>query len=136
MLASNKKFLDSIIDGAKEGHKLHGVPASVSLSQAILESGWGKRSPGNNLFGIKADPSWKGIDLAHTASASPSAKTIKCCDLISNTTSIVAHDKSFAKVYLEEKGRLLDVLVGADPSILARARALYEKSMMDLHLSK
>ena len=78
----------------------------------------------------------KGIDLAHTASASPSAKTIKCCDLISNTTSIVAHDKSFAKVYLEEKGRLLDVLVGADPSILARARALYEKSMMDLHLSK
>lgn len=60
MLASNKKFLDSIIDGAKEGHKLHGVPASVSMAQAILESSWGKACPGNNLFGIKADPSWHG----------------------------------------------------------------------------
>ncbi len=60
MIPANKKFLDSIIPGAQEGHKLYGVPASVSLAQAILESGWGKKTPGNNLFGIKADSIWHG----------------------------------------------------------------------------
>jgi flagellum-specific peptidoglycan hydrolase FlgJ len=30
------------------------VPASVSLAQWALESGWGAHSPGNNPFGIKA----------------------------------------------------------------------------------
>lgn len=78
----------------------------------------------------------KAIDLAHTANASAEAQTIKCCDLISNTKSIVANDANFAKVYLEEKGKMLDVLTKADPTILARARKLYETATMDLHLSK
>ena len=60
MNSHNKTFINFLIDGAKEGHKLYGVPASVSMAQAILESGWGKKAPGNNLFGIKADTSWKG----------------------------------------------------------------------------
>ena len=51
-------------------------------------------------------------------------QTIKCADLISNTSSIVMHDKDFAKVYLEEKRLLLDVMTKAD----ARLRALaYEQ---------
>ncbi len=29
------------------------IPASVSLAQWAVESGWGKKSPGNNPFGIK-----------------------------------------------------------------------------------
>ncbi len=29
------------------------VPASVTLAQAALESGWGGRAPGNNFFGVK-----------------------------------------------------------------------------------
>jgi len=41
-------------------------------------------------------------------------QTIKCADLISNTSSIVQHDPKFAKVYLEEKVLLLDVLTKAD----------------------
>ncbi len=32
---------------------LTGVPASVSLAQAALESGWGRHAPGHNFFGIK-----------------------------------------------------------------------------------
>ncbi|MEU7607392.1 glucosaminidase domain-containing protein [Streptomyces sp. NPDC041003] len=31
-----------------------GVPWLVSLGQAAQESGWGKRAPGNNFFGVKA----------------------------------------------------------------------------------
>ncbi|HUG56776.1 MAG TPA: guanosine polyphosphate pyrophosphohydrolase, partial [Candidimonas sp.] len=49
-------------------------------------------------------------------------QTIKCADLISNTSSIVYHDPRFAVVYLEEKRLLLDVLTKADPRMLAIAR--------------
>jgi (p)ppGpp synthase/HD superfamily hydrolase len=50
-------------------------------------------------------------------------QTIKCADLISNTSSIVMHDPKFAAVYLEEKRLLLDVLTKADPRLVGIARA-------------
>lgn len=50
-------------------------------------------------------------------------QTIKVADLISNTSSIVMHDPTFAKVYLEEKRLLLDVLTKADPRLIEIARA-------------
>ena len=56
--------------------------------------------------------------------APPQAQTIKCADIISNTQSIVEHDPDFAVVYLSEMRALLEVLDRADPTLLARARAL------------
>lgn len=44
-------------------------------------------------------------------------QTIKCADLISNTSSIVKHDPDFAKVYLKEKRLLLEVMTKADPRL-------------------
>jgi (p)ppGpp synthase/HD superfamily hydrolase len=44
-------------------------------------------------------------------------QTIKCADLISNTSSIVMHDPKFAETYLEEKRLLLAVLTKADPRL-------------------
>lgn len=49
-------------------------------------------------------------------------QTIKCADLISNTSSIVKHDPEFAKVYLAEKRALLEVMTKADPRLLKIAR--------------
>jgi len=49
-------------------------------------------------------------------------QTIKCADIISNTSSIVQHDPDFAVVYLKEKQLLLDVLTKADPRLLELAR--------------
>jgi len=69
----------------------------------------------------------KAIDRAHTAKASPAAKTIKLADLIDNTRSITAHDPEFAKVYLAEKRLLLEVLAEGDPTLYAEAyRRAYE----------
>lgn len=56
------------------------------------------------------------------AAASGWIQTIKVADLISNTSSIVKHDPKFAKVYLEEKRLLLDVLTKADKGLLEIAR--------------
>lgn len=63
----------------------------------------------------------KQKDLEHTAAGSPAAKSIKLADLISNTASIVEHDKDFARVYLHEKARLLDVLADGDSGLLNEA---------------
>ncbi len=53
-------FINSIAEGAVEAYNKYGVLPSLTLAQAILESGWGKHSIGNNVFGIKAGDSWTG----------------------------------------------------------------------------
>lgn len=40
-------------DAAQKAQQHWRVPASVSLAQAIIESGWGVHAPGCNLFGMK-----------------------------------------------------------------------------------
>ena len=50
-------------------------------------------------------------------------QTIKCADLISNTSSIVKHDPKFAVTYLAEKRALLDVMDKADPRLRELAYA-------------
>lgn len=70
----------------------------------------------------------KAIDLAHTAQASPAAKTIKLADLIDNTKSIVALDPKFARVYLQEKAALLEVLKDGDPTLWNMAETLMATS--------
>ena len=49
----------------KAGQQL-GVSPKILLAQAAIETGWGRSVVGNNLFGIKAGPSWTGqkVDAA------------------------------------------------------------------------
>jgi lysozyme len=53
-------FIIKIKDGAIAAQKKYSILASLTIAQAILETGWGKSSIGNNIFGIKASPSWTG----------------------------------------------------------------------------
>jgi flagellar rod assembly protein/muramidase FlgJ len=58
-----KEFINLIAPAAQASAKKTGVPASFTVAQAALESGWGTSSlarNGKNLFGVKADPSWRG----------------------------------------------------------------------------
>ena len=50
---SRGAFLASLLDGAVYADWRFGVPASVTLAQAALESNWGRSAPGYNLFGMK-----------------------------------------------------------------------------------
>ena len=56
----------------------------------------------------------KAAARARLAGSPPWVQTIKCADLISNTSSIVMHDPKFAEVYLREKRDLLAALTQAD----------------------
>jgi (p)ppGpp synthase/HD superfamily hydrolase len=58
----------------------------------------------------------KHMDLLHTAAAQPRAKTIKLMDLVHNSVSIIRNDKGFARVFLGEMNRMLDVLQDASDS--------------------
>ena len=66
----------------------------------------------------------KAIDLAHTAKCSPEAATIKLADLIDNSHSIIERDPSFAKVYLGEKKRLLEILRHGDKGLWGMAHSI------------
>ena len=58
MTPQQTSFLKTVIPAALACEKLNPVPpACITIAQAILESGWGKASIGNNLWGIKCyDP--------------------------------------------------------------------------------
>jgi flagellar protein FlgJ len=53
-------FIGMLAQAAQDCQRKTGIPASITLAQAALESSWGERAVGNNLFGIKADKSWTG----------------------------------------------------------------------------
>jgi flagellar protein FlgJ len=51
----------AILPGALASQAGSSIPAGFTIAQCALETGWLKViPPGNNLFGIKADPSWTG----------------------------------------------------------------------------
>lgn len=60
-------FVQRMLPHALAASRASGLPAHLMIGQAALESGWGQReirmpdgSSSHNLFGIKADASWKG----------------------------------------------------------------------------
>ncbi len=60
-------FVQQHTEAAKDAEAATGIPATFMVSQAALETGWGRKeikhadgSPSHNLFGIKAGANWKG----------------------------------------------------------------------------
>jgi peptidoglycan hydrolase FlgJ len=60
-------FISQHTQAARQAQERTGIPAEFMISQAALETGWGRReirhadgSSAHNLFGIKASPNWKG----------------------------------------------------------------------------
>ncbi|MBI5717803.1 MAG: flagellar assembly peptidoglycan hydrolase FlgJ [Burkholderiales bacterium] len=60
-------FVDQHQDAARAAEAKTGIPAAFMISQAALETGWGRKeirhadgSPSYNLFGVKAGAGWTG----------------------------------------------------------------------------
>ncbi len=57
MNAQQNEFFQMAVPAALESQRATGVPASITLAQAIFESGWGQTGLAKkafNFFGIKA----------------------------------------------------------------------------------
>lgn len=81
MTNEQKTFIERVGKLAAADMQKSGVLASLTIAQAILESGWGKSGltvKANALFGIKAGSSWKGKVY--------SAQTQECYDGATYTT--------------------------------------------------
>ena len=63
---SPKDFIEAIAPAAQTSMQATKIPASFVIAEGALESGWGSSmlaEKGLNLFGVKADPSWKGATI-------------------------------------------------------------------------
>lgn len=63
-----KKYIERYADLAVEEMYRSGVPASITLAQGLLESGYGLSElavKSNNHFGIKCHNTWKGAKVYH-----------------------------------------------------------------------
>jgi hypothetical protein len=69
----------------------------------------------------------KEIDRQHLARASSRAKTVKLADLIDNCHDICRNDTRFAKLYLKEMGRLLEVLQEGNSDLYREAVRIHDE---------
>jgi hypothetical protein len=78
---SSADFIEAIGAAARVSRQATGVPASVTVAQAILESDWGRSRlarQGNNLFGIKAlsGPGPDGVVTMATSEHTPTGDVV------------------------------------------------------------
>jgi flagellum-specific peptidoglycan hydrolase FlgJ len=65
-MSQAKDFIEKYKQYAIDVMEKTGVPASVTMAQAALESGWGGHAPGFNFFGIKGTgPAGSQILVTH-----------------------------------------------------------------------
>lgn len=65
---TKQEFIDQYKEIAIQQQLKYGIPASITLSQAILESSYGTSKQAkecNNFFGIQACDSWKGATIEY-----------------------------------------------------------------------
>jgi len=128
-------FSDEMIAAAY----LHDVVEDTQIPLSLIESEFGKciatlvegltdvSKPEDGNRAIR-----KEIDRQHTAKQSAACKTIKLADLISNSKSILQHDRDFAKVYLKEKKLLLEVLKEGDEVLWEEASRIVEQGLKEI----
>jgi flagellum-specific peptidoglycan hydrolase FlgJ len=67
-IASIEDYIDTFSEIAQNEMKAYGIPASITLAQGILESGFGRGDltlKTNNHFGIKCHTGWEGPYALH-----------------------------------------------------------------------
>lgn len=79
-----KEFTDKYYPYAKQTEDKTGMSALAILAQCALETGWGKYTPGNMMFGIKAT-NWKGDKQLVTTTEYHKTNDVKYPEIISIT---------------------------------------------------
>jgi flagellar protein FlgJ len=118
-------FVARMGSSAQSASAASGVPAPLILAQAALESGWGKRevrgddgTQSFNLFGIKADRSWKGptVEAMTTEYVDGEPQKVRA-----KFRAYSSYDESFTDYakFMTRNPRYADVLSTGDPAAAA-----------------
>ena len=118
-------FVARMGSAAQSASAASGVPAPLILAQAALESGWGKReirgddgTQSFNLFGIKADRSWKGpvVETLTTEYVDGEPQKVRA-----KFRAYASYDEAFADYakFMTRNPRYADVLSTGDPAAAA-----------------
>ena len=93
-------FVQQHSDAARHAEAQTGIPATFLVSQAALETGWGRKeirhgdgSPSFNLFGIKATGNWKGATAEVTTTEFINGKAQK---MVARFRAYGSYAESFA----------------------------------------
>jgi flagellum-specific peptidoglycan hydrolase FlgJ len=92
-----QRFIDSVAPAAKAAAARWGVPASVTIAQAIDESGWGKSYLSreyHNYFGIKFNSHQSGV--AYVRMATNEVIDGASVKILANFMNYPSAEKSFA----------------------------------------
>jgi len=117
-----EQFVTRMLPAAQRASQASGVPAQLIMAQAALESGWGRREirtedgrASHNLFGIKADRSWKGpvVEAATTEYINGVAQKTRA-----SFRAYGSYEESFADYarFLVSNPRYANVLATQDPA--------------------
>lgn len=63
-----QEFLQGVLKAAQDCRHTTGIPASITVAQCLIESGWGQSTlsvKDKNYFGIKADRGWTGAKATY-----------------------------------------------------------------------
>ncbi|MDP2004867.1 MAG: flagellar assembly peptidoglycan hydrolase FlgJ [Rubrivivax sp.] len=112
-------FVQQNSDAAMRAEDATGIPATFMVSQAALETGWGRKeirhgdgSPSFNLFGIKAGANWKGptADIVTTEYVGGKAQKV-----VAKFRAYGSYAESFADYarLMKESPRYKNVVAGA-----------------------
>ena len=125
-VASLQDHVDQVVSrmgpSAQAASAASGVPAPLILAQAALESGWGKReirgedgTQSHNLFGIKADRSWKGptVEITTTEYVDGEPQKVRA-----KFRAYGSYDEAFTDYarFITRNPRYADVLATDDPA--------------------
>jgi len=115
------EFVGRMGASAQVASTASGVPAPLILAQAALESGWGKReiraddgTQSFNLFGIKADRSWKGPTVETTTTEYVGGEPQK---VRAKFRAYASYDEAFTDYarFITRNPRYANVLATDDP---------------------
>lgn len=95
-----KEFVATLLPFAKACEAKTGVNALVILAQAALESGWGKKAPGNMYFGVKDSDGKNGNEqllptFEYSSRSNCKPTEVGLVDVVSVTPVVINNKKFF-----------------------------------------
>ena len=120
-------FVQQHSGAAQQAEAATGIPAAFMVSQAALETGWGRKEirhgdgqPSYNLFGIKAGGSWKGPVAEITTTEYLNGKAQK---LVAKFRAYGSYAESFADYarLMKDSPRYQAAVGGASARTVAKA---------------